>query len=107
MQNISFWIPVDPIPLEWSLEFVAGSHQDPWYMPRTFLKKQTKWFQEGELKELPDVEANPDKYRVLSWALEPGDAVVFHMLTLHAGAGAGALRRVFSLRLIGDRKSVV
>ena len=102
MQNISFWIPVDPVPLEWTLEFVAGSHQDPWYMPRTFLKKQAKWFQEGELKELPDVEANPDKYRVLSWALEPGDAVVFHMLTLHAGAGAGALRRVFSLRLIGD-----
>jgi len=102
MQNISFWIPVDPVPLEWSLEFVAGSHQDTWYMPRTFLKKQAKWFQEGELKELPEIEANPDKFRVLSWALEPGDALVFHMLTLHAGAGAGALRRVFSLRLIGD-----
>ena len=28
--------------------------------------------------------------------------MVFHMLTLHAGAGVGALRRVFSLRLIGD-----
>ncbi|MDP7176589.1 MAG: phytanoyl-CoA dioxygenase family protein, partial [SAR324 cluster bacterium] len=102
MQNISFQIPVDPVPIEWTLEFVAGSHQDPWYMPRTFLKKQAKWFQEDELKELPDVEANPDKYRVLSWALEPGDAVVFHMLTLHAGRGAGALCRVFSLRLIGD-----
>ena len=28
--------------------------------------------------------------------------MAFHMLTLHAGTGAGALRRVFSLRLIGD-----
>ena len=94
MQNISFWITVSPVPLERTFEFFAGSHQYPWYMPLTVLKKQAKWFQEGELKELPDVEANPEKYRVLSWALEPGDAVVFHMLTLHAGAGAGALRRV-------------
>ena len=43
-----------------------------------------------------------EKYRGLSWKLEPGDAVAFHMLTLHAGAGSGALRRVFSVRLIGD-----
>ena len=73
-----------PYRLIWTLEFVAGSYLDSWYMPRTFPKKQAQWFQEGELKELPDVEANTEKYRVLSWALEPGDAVVFHMLTLHA-----------------------
>ena len=30
MQNISFWIPVDPVPLEWTLEFIAGSHQGNW-----------------------------------------------------------------------------
>ena len=28
--------------------------------------------------------------------------MAFHMLTLHAGAGSDALRRVFSVRLIGD-----
>ena len=41
MQNISFWIPVDPVPLEWTLELVAGSHHGQWYMPRTFLKKDS------------------------------------------------------------------
>jgi len=102
MQNISFWIPVDPVPLEWTLEFIAGSHQGNWYLPRTFLKKEAKWFPEGSLSDPPNIEENLEKYRVLSWELEPGDAVAFHMLTLHAGAGSGALRRVFSVRLIGD-----
>jgi ectoine hydroxylase-related dioxygenase (phytanoyl-CoA dioxygenase family) len=36
-QNISFWIPVDPVRRHSTLEFVAGSHRGPWLMPRTFL----------------------------------------------------------------------
>ena len=102
MQNISFWIPVDPVPLEWTLEFIAGSHQENWYLPKTFLKKEAKWFPEGSLSDPPNIEENLEKYRVLRWGLEPGDAVAFHMLTLHAAAGSDALRRVFSVRLIGD-----
>jgi ectoine hydroxylase-related dioxygenase (phytanoyl-CoA dioxygenase family) len=102
MQNISFWIPVDPVPIKWTLEFIAGSHRKNRYLARTFLKKEAKWFPEGSLSDPPNIEENPGKYRVLSWELEPGDAVAFHMLTLHAGAESGALRRVFSVRLIGD-----
>ena len=49
-----------------------------------------------------DIEADPDNYSVLSWALEPGNAVAFHMLTLHNGAGTKALRRIFSVRMLGD-----
>ena len=101
-QNVSFWIPVDPVPHEWTLEFVAGSHLGNWYLPRTFLKKEAKWFPEGSLKEPPDIKADPDNYSVLSCALEPGDAVAFHMLTLHNGAGTKALRRVFSVRMLRD-----
>jgi hypothetical protein len=103
-QNCSFWIPVDPVPRESTLEFVAGSHLGPWLMPRTFLDAQAKWFPEGTLADLPDIEADRSRYRILGWALEPGDAVCFHMLTLHATAGVGPAqrRRVFSLRLLGD-----
>ena len=101
-QNISFWVPVDPVPLECTLEFVAGSHIKNWYLPRTFLKKEAKWFPEGSLNEPPDIESDLDKYRILSWPLEPGDALAFHMLTLHSGSGTEALRRVFSVRLLGD-----
>ena len=102
-QNCSFWIPVDPVPRESTLEFVAGSHLGPWLMPRSFMDAQARWFPEGSLADLPDIDAQRAAYRILGWALEPGDAVCFHMLTLHAAAGVGAgRRRVFSVRLLGD-----
>jgi ectoine hydroxylase-related dioxygenase (phytanoyl-CoA dioxygenase family) len=103
-QNCSFWIPADPVSRGSTLRFVAGSHLGPWLMPRSFLDAQARWFPEGTLAELPDIEADPARHRVLGWALEPGDAVCFHMLTLHASAGVppGRRRRVFSVRLIGD-----
>ena len=103
-QNVSFWIPVDPVPLASTLRFVAGSHAGTWFMPRTFRDQQARWFPDGALQELPDIEADPQRFRQLAWALKPGDALAFHMLTLHAssGTGPGLRRRVFSARYLGD-----
>ena len=104
-QNVSLWLPVDPVPRESTLELVAGSHRGPWYMPRTFLDGEAKWFPDGALAELPDIEGDPERYPVLAWALEPGDAVFFHMLMLHGAGGAleaGPRRRVLSVRFLGD-----
>ena len=103
-QNCSFWIPVDPVSRAATLELVAGSHLGPWLMPRSFMDDQAKWFPEGSLADLPNIDAQRDQHKILGWALEPGDAVAFQMLTLHASAGveAGRRRRVFSLRLLGD-----
>ena len=103
-QNVSMWIPVDPVSRESTLEFIAGSHLGPWLMPRTFLDKQARWFPEGSLADLPEIEANRAAFPILGWALEPGDIVCFQMLTLHAAAGVegGRRRRVFSLRFLGD-----
>jgi ectoine hydroxylase-related dioxygenase (phytanoyl-CoA dioxygenase family) len=103
-QNVSMWFPVDPVPRSSTLEFVAGSHLGPWYMPRTFLDGQAKWFPDGTLAELPDIDADPATYRVIGWALEPGDAVFFHMLTLHGAGGVEGpdRRRVLSVRFLGD-----
>lgn len=102
--NASMWFPVDPVARESSLEFVAGSHAGEWYMPRSFMDDRAKWFPEGTLAELPDIDGNPDDFEVLGWAMEPGDAVFFNMLTLHAAGGvaAGRRRRVLSIRLLGD-----
>jgi ectoine hydroxylase-related dioxygenase (phytanoyl-CoA dioxygenase family) len=101
--NISMWIPVDPIARESTLEFVCGSHIGPWYMPRSFLDGQAKWFPDGSLAELPDIDADPEQFSVIGWELEPGDCVCFHMQTLHAAGGVGASnrRRVLSLRFLG------
>jgi ectoine hydroxylase-related dioxygenase (phytanoyl-CoA dioxygenase family) len=102
-QNVSFWIPVDPVSRESTLEFVAGSHLGPWLMPRSFMDAQAKWFPEGSLADLPDIEGNRAAFPILGWELQPGDAVCFHMLMLHAARGVGdRRRRVFSVRFIGD-----
>ncbi len=103
-QNISFWIPVDPVRRHSTLEFVAGSHKGPWLMPRTFMDHQAKWFPEGSLADLPDIEAARDDFPILGWAVEPGDVIAFHMLSLHAAAGVDGdtRRRVFSVRMLGD-----
>ena len=103
-QNISMWIPVDPVPRPATLEFVAGSHLGPWLMPRTFMDNQAKWFPEGSLADLPDIEAARDQFPILGWAVEPGDVIAFHMLSLHAAGGVDGdtRRRVFSVRMLGD-----
>ena len=102
--NLSMWIPVDPVPRAVTLEFVAGSHRGPWYMPRTFLDAQARWFREGSLAELPDIAADPEQFPVIGWELEPGDVVCFHMQILHTAAGnpGPGRRRVLSLRFLGD-----
>lgn len=102
--NVSMWLPVDPVAAETTLKFVAGTHRQGWMMPRSFMTNEAKWFPEGSLKDIPDVEGNPDKHTVLAWALEPGDAVFFHMLTLHGAGGVagGNRRRVVSFRFTGD-----
>jgi ectoine hydroxylase-related dioxygenase (phytanoyl-CoA dioxygenase family) len=101
-QTVSFWIPADRVDRETTLEFLAGSHDGTWYMPRTFQTNQAKWFPEGSLADLPDMSLAENKARVIGWALEPGDCVAFHMLTLHAAAGSATRRRVFSARYMGD-----
>jgi len=102
--NCSLWIPVDPVRRHSTLEFVAGSHRGPWLMPRSFMDQQARWFPEGSLADLPDIEGTRAQRRILGWALEPGDVVCFHMLALHASAGVDGdrRRRVFSVRFLGD-----
>lgn len=101
--NVSIWIPDGPVRRDEGLRCVAGSHLGPWYLPRTFLDGAARWFPEGTLAETPDIDADPQRFPVLSWDLEPGDAICFHMLTLHAAGGSGrSPRRVLSLRYVGD-----
>jgi ectoine hydroxylase-related dioxygenase (phytanoyl-CoA dioxygenase family) len=101
-QVCSMWLPVDPVSESSTLKFISGTHREGWLMPRSFMSNEAKWFPEGTLKDLPDVDADPERYKVLGWALEPGDAVFFHMLTLHGAGGAAARRRVLSVRFLGD-----
>ena len=102
--NCSMWAPVDPVAFESTLEFNAGSHNRGWLMPRTFMDNQAKWFPEGSMSEIPQIEADRDSFEIMGWALQPGDAVFFHMLTTHHSYGVPGAnrRRAFSLRFLGD-----
>ena len=57
----------------------------------------------GSLREVPDIDGTePGQHKILQWELQPGDAIAFHMLTLHASGGSFARRRAFSVRVVGD-----
>ncbi len=102
-KTVSFWVPLDPVPRDRTIEYIAGSHK--WgkeFMPQRF---DGTALRKGDRSEpVPDIDANRDEYHILGWAVEPGDAVAFDFRTLH-GAPANASpirRRVISLRWVGD-----
>lgn len=112
-QVCSFWLPLDPVPLESSLRFVRGSHEwGRWFMPRKFATAQNYALRGPEhssdaarFDTVPDIDGRPEEYEILSWALEPGDCIAFHMLALHGAAGNASpttSRRVFATRWLGD-----
>ena len=106
-RGISAWIPVDPIPRDGGPEFWAGSHLGPWRMPRTFLDQDARWFPEGTLAEMPDIEQDRSRYDIRQWQLAPGDVLFFDFLTVHSAPGFPfeGRRRVLSLRyLSGDAR---
>ena len=102
----SIWLPLDPVPQSACPEFVAGSHN--WghlYYPRLFISHQN--YSEGHegFDTLPDIEAMRDRLDILSWELEPGDCIAFHMRTIHGAPSTAHIktrRRGFSTRWIGE-----
>ena len=102
-QSVSFWVPLDAVPRERTIEYVAGSHL--WgkdFKPQRF--DGTDLFEDDLSEAVPDVDAKRDELDILGWAMEPGDAVAFNFRTLH-GAPANASpsrRRVISVRWVGD-----
>ena len=104
-QICSIWTSFDDVDLaNGGLEFVAGSHR--WgmrYQPFDF--RATGAVTTDEFEPLPDIESHRDDHRIVSWSLEPGDAVVFDGLTLHGATGnssAERRRRALSTRWSGD-----
>jgi len=101
-RGVSAWIPVDPVPEDGCLELVAGSHRGPWLMPRTFLRQEARWFPEGSLGELPDIDADRGAFDIRRFSLQPGDAIFFDFLTVHGAPGFPhpGRRRILSLRYL-------
>lgn len=100
------WITFEPLTIEESLEFVRGSHRGTLYDGSKFdpADDTIPLYDTGDLPRLPDIEADRSSYDIVSFAVQPGDVIMFHPAMLHGGAPAasGKRRRTLSLRYFGD-----
>lgn len=99
------WISFDPVDREHSLEFIRGSHRRTLYDGSAFdPDDDTKPIYAQGLPRLPDIEARREDWDIVSFAVIPGDVVIFHPSTLHGGAATqdNVQRRTLSLRFFGS-----
>ena len=102
-QSVSFWVPLDPIPRENAIEYVAESHR--WgrdFRPQRF--DGSALYAGDDAEAVPNVEQERDRLRILGWQMQPGDAIAFDFRCLH-GAPANTTtnrRRAVTFRWVGD-----
>ena len=104
LQNVSMWVALDPVPASAGLRFIAGSHRwDRLFVPRRFIDHESYADADDRFEIVPDLDAELDQHRVLSFDIEPGDVVAFHYRTLHDAPGndLATRRRAVSFRWIG------
>ena len=110
----SIWMPLGPVKRKNALSFVPGSHR---------LKTVFKQYNFGDLnpvrkknvdqvdfsdiaeQEFPDINADPERFGVVSWDMQPGDCIAFNGRTMHGGSGKlddGFELRVFTTKWVGD-----
>jgi len=107
--NCSFWIPLDPVKKNTSPEFVSGSHNwNKQFLPTKFFGYDYEQ-KDDEFENVPNIEANRNKYKILSWDLNLGDAIVFNFATIHGAPENKSInrRRAFSVRFTGDDSTYI
>jgi ectoine hydroxylase-related dioxygenase (phytanoyl-CoA dioxygenase family) len=104
-QVCSFWIPLDPVNKDNSgLLYVKGSHKWPQRF-KAISPDYVAAIIDESMDDIPDINANPDKYDLAHWDMKPGDILMFHPLTLHGSFGNSSRtrrRRALALRWTGD-----
>jgi len=105
--NATAWISFEPLAKADSLEFVRGSHLGTVYNTSKFDPKDETLPHDESLPypNLPRIEAEREKFDIISWPVAPGDVIFFHFRTLHGGAPTrpGQRRRTLTLRFFGER----
>ena len=100
------WIPFEHLKKENSLELVRGSHRRTLYNGSRFdlVDDTAPIYPEETLPRLPNIEAHREGWDIVSWAIAPGDILVFHPAMLHGGAPTlpSQRRRTLSLRFFGQ-----
>lgn len=109
-QIASVWVALTECdPQSSSLRFIKGSHA--WgkiFQPISFGKTSAseQFLADNEaLDPMPDFAAEPERYEVLEWDMQPGDAIVFGAEAVHGSApntDSGRRRAAISIRYVGD-----
>jgi ectoine hydroxylase-related dioxygenase (phytanoyl-CoA dioxygenase family) len=102
-QTGSYWIPLDPITKDNTLQVVLGSHLWPKLVRPSKWSTNASWFKEDDhFMHMPNVDEGD--FTILIPELELGDAVLFNFKTVHGASGNSSLdrRRAFSTRFMGD-----
>ena len=110
----TIWMPLVPVKKENALAFVPGSHR----FDSTFYQFNFGSLNPDEIEdidetnfegitdvEFPDIAADPEKYGVVSWDMNPGDCIAFNSRIMHGGSGKldeETELRVFTSKWIGD-----
>ena len=104
-QIINCWTALDPIPVETALRFVKGSHHRDAVFQATHFNPEKSY--ENEMSQrppVPDFEAHPEEFEIISCAMEPGDTLVWNSRTFHTAPGnhLSTRRAALSTNWLGD-----
>ena len=107
----TLWMPLVPVKKKNCLSFVPGSHlfksvfNQKNFGEITGHPKDQVDFSKVANEEFPDINGDPEKFRVISWKLQPGDCIAFNGRTMHGGSGkldSDTNLRVFTTKWLGD-----
>ena len=110
----TIWMPLVPVKKQSALAYVPGSHlNDRIFDQYNFgglnpdEKSDVDQVNFSGISEasIPDIDANPEQYGVVSWDMQPGDCVAFNSRILHGGSGKlgeDEDLQVFTSKWLGD-----
>jgi len=104
---VCLWTSFERLDRAEGLMFARGSHRGTRFNPvvGTSPEGDPIFLYPGaaEKTPFPDIDAAPGDFDLVSWPSEPGDAVLFHSLTIHGGAPvpAAGTRNTLCLRFFG------
>lgn len=104
-QMLSFWIALDSVNANnGGVEYIRGSHKWNQVFKPTSHSDSDYWA-DTPFTDMPEIETMRNRFDIVSWDLEPGDAVAHHPLTIHASFGNQTRdnrRRAYITRWMGD-----
>ena len=110
----TIWMPLVPVKKKSALAYVPGSHLNQQIFEQYNFgnlnpdgKSDVDQVDFSGIAEdaIPDIDADPERYGVVSWDMQPGDCVAFNSRILHGGSGKleeDEELRVFTSKWMGD-----